>query len=80
MAAPDAVDDPQLLARHAHDLKSSAAAVGATALSAAAATLELGAIEGAADLARRREAALAGRDAALEALDAALAAEDGGRD
>ena len=75
LAATDALDDPQQLARHAHDLKSSAAAVGATALSAAAATLELGAIERASDLARRRDAVLAGRDAALDALDAALAAE-----
>lgn len=75
LAATDALDDPQQLARHAHDLKSSAAAVGAMALAAAAATLELGAREGETDLALRRDAVLAGRDAALDALDAVLAAE-----
>lgn len=74
IAAPGAFDDPRRLARDAHDLKSSAAAVGAGALSAAAAALELGARQGLADLPARRQAVAACRDAALAALDAVLAA------
>jgi len=74
----DALADPARMMRDAHDLKSSAATVGAVALAEAATLLEDASRRRGADLSARRDAVMATRRATLDALDAALQVADSG--
>lgn len=78
VGALDALADPARMMRDAHDLKSSAATVGAVALTEAAARLEDASRRRDADLSARRDAVMATRRATLDALDAALHAPESG--